>query len=255
MTQGMDRGSFIPLSALAAFVVFWTQIWRSKSSLARAFVGRPDRIYLVLTAHAALFCCLISFQGFPDRFWLDPLMAIAAGWLVAEIANRLAPRAPRIPWHGLARGASATALVVLFATGRWDFRAIKGLTAQREAATALGEILDAGYSVYAVGCTHLLAFNHASNYTPFGFFFRGVEEYLYVKTQGRGYTPLRDGKLPDVVLVSRGTYLGKQPWFEREYIQARRREFRAQAVQVWLRSHRGASRVSRDIRGREGAPP
>ena len=254
VAQGIDASSFVPLAALVALVVFWSQIFRRHTPVARAFYGRADRIYFVLVAHAALLCCFISFQGFPDRFWLDPLMAIAAGWLVAALADRLSLWVARLPWHRVAQAACAVALATMLVAGRWDFREMNGLAAQRQAAEALGEILQAGYSVYAVGCTHLLALNHASNFSPFGFYFRGVADYLHAKTHGRGYVPLRDGKLPDVILVSRGTYLGNQPWFETEYMRSRRTEFSSQMVQIWLHSRRGATRISQDSRESEDAP-
>jgi hypothetical protein len=255
ISQGVDAGSIVPLTSLVGLGLFWLGIVRPSSPTAAAFHGRADRIYLVATAHVALLSCLVSFQGFPDRFWLDPLMAIAAGWVFSLIADRLAARVPAVPWHLCVRGACAASILWMALAGRWDFTRLDGLDAQRRAANALGGFLESGYSVYSIGCTHLLAMNHVNNFSPYGFFFRGVEEYLDAQTRRRGYFPLRDGAPPDIILLSRGKYLQKQPWFERDYVRVKREEFSGQMVQVWLRADVLSGRVSRGSRAREAVSP
>ncbi len=255
ISQGVDAGSIVPLVSLVGLGLLWLGILRPSSRIVAAFHGRTDRIYLAATAHVALLSCLVSFQGFPDRFWLDPLMAITAGWVFSLIADRLAAKVSAVPWHLCVRGACAASLLWMALAGQWSGTEIRGLEAQRRTARALGGILDSGYSVYSVGCTHLLALNHVSNFSPYGFFFRGVEEYLHAKTQGRGYFPLRDGAPPDVILLSRGKYLQQQPWFERDYVRVKRDEFSGQMVQVWLRADVLSGRVSRGSRAREAVSP
>jgi hypothetical protein len=255
VSQGVDAKSIVPLVSLVALGWFWLGVLRQHSRTAAAFHGRADRIYLVSTAHVAMLSCLVSFQGFPDRFWLDPLMAISAGWVFSLIADRLAVAIPAVSWHSFVRATCAASMLWMALAGRWDFSRLDGLEAQRRAADALRGILESGYSVYSVGCTHLLAMNHVSNFSPYGFFFRGVEEYLDAKTRGRGYLPLRDGAPPDVILLSRGKYLQKQRWFERDYVRVKRDEFSGQMIQVWLRADVLSGRVSRGSREREAASP
>jgi hypothetical protein len=236
ISRGIDHASIVPMLFLAWLGLLWAGWWRKRSFVASEARGRPDRWYLALAAHGALASCLVSYQGFPDRFLLDPLMAIAAGWMVSGAATIVGRRIGARRAHAVAVLGCVASLVVLGARGHWDFRSITGLGEQRRLGEAVGHLIEAGYSVYAVGCTHLLAFHHVDNYTPFGFFFRGVAEYLQVKTGGRGYVPLRDGKLPDVILVSRGKYVLDQPWFRQNYLRAKRDDFGRQSVQVWLRS-------------------
>jgi hypothetical protein len=255
VSQGVDAKSIVPLVSLVGLGLFWLGMIRPRSRTAAAFRGRADRIYLVATAHVALLSCLVSFQGFPDRFWLDPLMAIAAGWVFSVMADRLSALIPAVSWHSFARATCAASLLWMALAGRWDFSRLDGLDAQRRAADALGDLLDLGYSVYSVGCTHLLAMNHVGNFSPYGFFFRGVEEYLEVKTDGRGYVPLREGAPPDIILLSRGKYLQKQPWFERDYVRVKRDEFSGQMIQVWLRADVLSGRVNRGSPAREAASP
>ena len=245
-SQGVTLWSVVPLLFLAWLAWLWSGWWRRSSGVAHQMADRPDRIYFALGAHAAFANCLLSYQGFPDRFLLDPFMAIAAAWLVVIVLDRVTNASIAVQVRRAVPVVSLLALLVLAVCGHWNYRDIRGLSEQRKLAAAVGRLLDVGYSVYAVGCTHLLAYNHADNFTPYGFFFRGVAESLQVSTGGRGYRPLRDGKLPDVMLISRGTYLEEQPWFATEYARAKRGDFGNQSVQVWLRVRRGSG-VNRDI--------
>jgi hypothetical protein len=254
-SQGLTFWSSVPLLFLAWLALLWSGWWRRSSNIARQMAARPDQIYFAFGAHAAFANCLMSFQGFPDRFLLDPFMAIAAGWLVVWLLGHIDSVSIAVKARHAVAALSLLGLLVLASSGHWNFRDIRGLSEQRKLGEAVGRLLDAGFSVYAVGCTHLLAFNHADNFTSYGFFFRGVPEFLQVSTGGRGYRPLRDGKLPDVILVSRGTYLKEQPWFETEYARAKREDFGNQSVQVWLRVRRENGGLSRDTPGPSGDSP
>jgi hypothetical protein len=246
VSQGPTLWSVVPLLFVVWLLLLWSQWWRRAPDGAYTMTGRPDRIYFALASHAALANCLQSFQGFPDRFLLDPFMAISAGWLIAQALARFEAGPAALKTRRAVAALSMVGLSLLAALGHWDFRYLRGLHEQRRLGEAVGKLLDGGFGVYAVGCTHLLAFNHVDNFTPYGFFFRGVAESLQVSTSGRGYRPLRDGKMPDVILISRGTYLREQPWFDTEYARAKRDDFGNQSVQVWLRVARGSRGISRD---------
>jgi hypothetical protein len=247
VSEGLTLWSLVPLLFVVWLVLLWSRSWRRSPDPAYSMTKRSDRIYFALASHAALANCLLSYQGFPDRFFLDPFMAISSGWLIAGGLARFEAGPVAVKTRRGVAALSLVALSLLAALGHWDYRYLRGLHAQRKLGEAVGKLLDAGFGVYAVGCTHLLAFNHVDNFTPYGFFFRGVAESLQVGTGGRGYRPLRDGKMPDVILISRGTYLREQPWFEAEYARAKRDDFGNQSVQVWLRVRRGSGSVSRDI--------
>ena len=151
----------VPLLFVAWLVRLWSGWWRRSSAVALELARRPDRIYFALGAHAALANCLVSYQGFPDRFFLDPFMVVAAGWLTARALARVEahPRAARAP--AAVAAASLLGLAILAVRGHWNWRDLRGLSEQRRLGTAVGKLIDAGFSIYAVGCTHLLAFNHA----------------------------------------------------------------------------------------------
>ena len=83
---------------------------------------------------------------------------------------------------------------------RTDF----GLREQQVLATRVGRMLEEGEKIYAIECTHLLAFNRAENWSKFGFFFRGVGMYLRTEKKGEGRPCVsdRNGDRPTMVLVS-----------------------------------------------------
>jgi len=255
VSEGPTFSAVVPLLFVVWLVLLWLRWWRRPPDLAYRMTDRPDRIYFALGAHAAFANCLLSFQGFPDRFFLDPFLAVAAGWLVAPPFARVEGALGTVKTRRVVAALACAGLAVLAMIGHWDYRHLRGLRDQRRLAQTVGRLIDAGFSVYAVGCTHLLAFNHVDNFTPYGLFFRGVAESLQVRTSGRGYRPLRDGRMPDVILVSRGTYLREQPWFETEYARAKRGDFGNQSVQVWLRVHRESPAVSRDSRATSADSP
>jgi hypothetical protein len=254
-SQGWTVWSAVPLLFLVWLAVVWSGWWRRSSIVARAMRARPDRIYFTLGAHAALANCLLSFQGFPDRFFLDPFMAVAAGWIVARPLDRLEIASFGTKCRRLVPGAMMLGLAGLAISGHWNYRDVDGLSQQRKLGAAVGKLLEGGLGVYAVGCTHLLAFNRADNFTPYGFFFRGVADFLQVTSGGQTYRPLRDGKMPDVILVSRGSYLKDQPWFEEEYARAKTEVPGNSAVQVWLRVRRGKDGFNRDSPVTSAASP
>ena len=91
----------------------------------------------------------------------------------------------------------------------------------------VGAWLEEGRSVYAVGCTPLLAFNQADNHVRYGFFFRGLRGWL--AEHEPGFRPERDGAMPDIVLVSRRLF-PEATWLEQEYRRVPRGAFGRQGI-------------------------
>ena len=92
-----------------------------------------------------------------------------------------------------------------------------------------------------------MAMNHTDNYVPFGFFFRGMEAYLTDREPG-GYRPLRDGAMPETILISRPFVPGGREWLAAEYRDETPPEFRFQGVRVWRRVHPQPPHSGRDPR-------
>ena len=134
------------------------------------------------------------------------------------------------------------------------------LADQRRAAERVGAWVEDGRGVYAVGSTHLLALNRAPNWLPYSFFFRGVDSWLVDRTGyvrevagGPAFHPERRGRLPRVVLTSRGWPVGWPGWLERRYRNVTGPIFEQQGVEVWRRRGDPAPPGAPD--GRRESPP
>jgi hypothetical protein len=72
--------------------------------------------------------------------------------------------------------------------------------------------------VWVIGRPDLLAFNHLDNWTSFGMLLDPrVRAYAVERNGGMSYRPLRDGRMPDVILSARGSLRRYMPWLTKEY--------------------------------------
>jgi len=114
----------------------------------------------------------------------------------------------------------------------------KGLTIddQRQLAHEVEELREEYGSVWAIGCPHLLALERRENHVRFGLLIDPrVRAYIKELAGDQAYRPLKDGKLPAVILDSRGGAGMVVPWMRREYERQEAPEFRRQGIWVWIR--------------------
>lgn len=232
---GLRPDSLLPLALAAVLAAGWgTLLVRPRSTVAR-LRDRPGFLCLGLAATVALGFTLYDYQGYPDAFLILPFEAVAVAAGGAFVVRTLRERG----WRRLAGAVAVAALVALtcVAVVGGVRKSGRGLLAQMALGRAVGQMLARGQSIYAIGCTHLLAFNHVDNFVRYGFFFRGIEHYLARRYKGgEGFRPLRDGRMPDIVLLSRRSHLPDGlPWLAHEYREATPGAFRRQRVQVWRR--------------------
>jgi hypothetical protein len=206
--------------------------------VARIARERPGVVFVLLAGAGTLAFTVYDYGTFVDDFFVLPWVALLDGLGLARLARRIGRGRPAL---GL-----GTALATLAVTG-W-LAALRPVPAplgpsladQQRLALEVRKLLDDGRSVWAVGCTHLLAFAHADNHVPYGFFFRGMGPYLRARrATGEAWRPLRDGRMPDVILVARpftGWLPESRQWFEREYRERTPLEFRLQDVRVYWRT-------------------
>ena len=234
--DGFGLTSVVPVGfALGLAAVLVWGITHARQALVRAR-SNPAAVNLLIVACAALLFTLHDYQGFPDEFLVTPYEAAVCGSLLAVVIVRL----------GEHRRAAAKTIIAALGLvvasvpairGAVSDQGFRGLEAQRAAARAVGGFLERGDTVYAVGCSHLLAFNHQDNFVPYGFFFRGMQAYMKTKANSpEGYRPLDEhGRMPDIILESRGFIPGGQEWLETEYRDITTRLFARQRIRVWKR--------------------
>ena len=103
---------------------------------------------------------------------------------------------------------------------------------QIEVAEEVGRIIDEGKTVWAVGCTHVLALARRDNWLRYGFFFRGTDRYMSYRF-GDPFVPYKDGELPDVILLSRGKLRGLETWLPRFYERESDPEYFQHSIAFW----------------------
>lgn len=243
--QGFGTMNVLPIVFGLAFLGFWVFVALHVKKTWRFLVANPGWAYFCLGGHVVVALTIYDIQGYPDLFYILPFLAVTVGTGIALIAPRL-PDSPLRRTRQTVCVLCALGLLTLVVSGATKFESDYTLTDQFALGEKVNRHLSKGSAVYAIGCTHLLAFNHVDNFTNFGFFFRGMPAYLADLNPGRPtYVPLKDGRLPDVVLLSRRAPPGAEGWIGREYVQVLDGDFRSQGITVLTRSTRRASPANR----------
>ncbi len=231
-----DYEFVFPALFLAAFPLTWLAvILRPRQALAVA-KRQPAWPALALLAHVALAFTFIDHQAYPDMFLLEPMIALVCGLFLGSTAERLGRSSSRIvTWAVTA--VLAIAIGSLVVERRSYFGGVDGpnLARQRQLAVELKKLADEHGTLWATGCLHLLAFNHMDNFVPYGLLVDPrVRAYMLRKAGGTAYYPLKDGKLPKVILTSRGGERAAMPWLTRLYAPQKRPDFKVNGIQVWF---------------------
>ena len=238
--------SVVPAS-LIGLVLFScvTSALRPQQAL-RFWRERADVRAVALTALGSLAFTFIDHQAYPDKFVLLPFMSISAGFFFRRLAGFESQATPRSSEHAagsrrtptgrrwrfaVALASCTFVLFVLSLRARNDYHVGGDALAAQRALAAKVHATDGGTaSIWAVGCLHLLAFNHQPNYSPFGVFLdERVRRYA-----GADFRPLVDGRMPRVILWARAGKF-RFPWLETEYDEHGSREFRRASVRLWIR--------------------
>lgn len=233
LLAGPSLRSAVPLLFAATLIAAAVAALRAPRRAAGRAAAEPGLAHALVAGGATLAFSLTDYQTYVDGFFALPFAAVLLGWGSAWAVGHLARgRAGR---HR-ALAAAAVALFALRAVLQPPVHALgPQLADQRALARQVGAILASGRSVWAVGCTHLLALQRVDNHVPYGFFFRGMEGYLADRYGADGYRPLRDGRMPDVILVSGSVPPDVRGWLVREYREATAPAFARQGVHVWTR--------------------
>jgi hypothetical protein len=194
---------------------------------------------LAATALLALAFTLIDHQAYPDRYFLQPFIALANGLVwglpIAWLCERVGP----------ANRFAAAVSIAVFAAGAIRIatdtqtsyppdRAVT-LAKQRQLANRVAALRRRYGPVWAVGCGHLLALRRTGNFDFIGLVIDPkVRHYMESMSGEDGYRP-RNGSMPVVLLTSRGGEGIAFSWLRREYWPVRDEAFEAQGIRAWLR--------------------
>jgi len=216
--------------------------------------GRPGLLSFWLAAAAATAFTLYDHQGVPDLFFPDPYYAVACGMLalgVARAAAWLVPGRPAL----LAAIAAGAAMVPLALQMQDDDRhrrpADYTLEDQRRVAGVVRAWQEEFGEVWAYGAVHLLGMAHLDNHVPYGLFYDDVLSVLPIGS----WLPLRDGRMPEVIVHTRGRLPGSPKYLLDDYVEVTPPAFAAQSAMVWRRiAPQPESLAAGDWRGFEPAP-
>jgi len=182
---------------------------------------------------------LIDHQAYPDRYFLQPIMALANGLVWGLPLTGLCAR-----FAGGTRATAAASAAVFVAGAIWvatdtqtSYPAERTLTlaTQRDLANRTAALRRQYGPVWAVGCAHLLALRRTENYDFVGLVIDSkVRHYMQSMAGEDGYRP-RSGTMPVVLLTSRGGEGMAFPWLRREYWPVQDAGFAAQGIRAWLR--------------------
>jgi hypothetical protein len=241
LLAGPSLRSVLPLVFGAVLAGCWAWLARRPARRWRTLAARPGLLHLVLAGTLVLAFSLYEYQTYVDGFLALPYAAALAGLAGAAAVERLARG--RAGWRRVLSAAALLAFAAPAVSRPERARLGFDLDDQRELDRAVGGLLAAG-SVWAVGCTHLLALNHADNHVPYGFFFRGMDAYL-AERHPAGDLWLREGRPPDVILIARAFPPAARARLEEEYAPSTPVAFRLQGVELWRRRTGGAPDHSR----------
>lgn len=228
------------------------------AGLAAFYRRQPAWVAFGVCGLAALAFTFRNHQGGPDLFFILPFVIVGFPiGVVAGLRGLFPGRAAALVYVT----ALALALVqVRHGRARHEFymadllgsRVKFSLDDQLALAGEVREWRDAGRTVFATGCAHLLAFNDMANFVPYSLLFKTMEGYL--TREGASFYLERDGELPDIILLSREPFNHFLEWLPQHYRRIKVRRFRAQYITVWVQKGEPAPENIR-VRRRPGRTP
>lgn len=217
---------------LVALVVVGAAV--SPRRVTAALRERGGLLSTLLTGVGAAVFTIYDHQGVPDLFFPAPYFALSAALLVAaavRFASRWMPRA-------VASLPAAAFLVVLMRQISADDEGITlsgptyTLAEQRAVADVVRLLHEEVGDVWVYGAVHLLGLAHLDNHVPYGLFYDDVLSVLSIDE----YLPLREGRMPEVIVHTRGQLPGSPRYLESAYVEVTPPAFAAQGVRAWRRT-------------------
>jgi F0F1-type ATP synthase assembly protein I len=194
----------------------------------------PGWLFLVLCTASSIAFTAYESQGYADLLLAVPFMALITGIALGSLVDRFS-RAESRPAGGILLVAIAVGLGALIVSRPAALRRDVTLQEQMRLSQEVLRFREQGRSVYAIGCTHLLAMVGEDNWCKYGFFFRRMDPYLAAHRLGLPWEAATERPGPDVVLASRYLPRGAPEWLQENYRRMDAGAFAAQGIEVWQR--------------------
>ncbi len=206
---------------------------------------------------AVVFCALLSLgftfidhQAYPDRYFLQPFIALANGIALGLGFTRLLLFIVGSEVMKLRVSAALFMLGVIALFTVKEPTKFYGhpytLDSQRKLADRIDELRTRYGSLWAVGCPHLLALHREPNFDSIGMVIDSrVRSYAASRSPDGVYRP-QNGRMAGVMLTSRGGEGKAFPWLASEYRRFEDKEFKMQGINIWVREACIADRACTD---------
>jgi len=231
--KGYGLSNIVPLVFGAAALAQLWALARRPGETVTGLKANPGWTCFLITMIGILGFTLYDHQGPPDLYLSLPYVALVAAIGTTALIERLPQSRPAVRW-------AATGLVVLGLASlavhgpAFNPRVRYTLADQLRLGEDVKAFLAAGEEIYAINCGHLLAFNRSSNWIRYSSFFRGVNKFLKAQSgDNDAWVPLRDGRLPTLILLGNGLPYGWPEWLGTRYDEITTEAFKRQSISVW----------------------
>lgn len=226
----------LPAAFLAALAVTWLSALLNPRRALATLRERPGTSAFWIAVHVAFPFTVYEHQAHPDLLLVQPYYAVAVAVVTTGILRSLSrTEVPGRLLRGMAWSVAAVAIAYGLDAARGGARAFGGgggsLAEQKLAAAALSFYREQYGSVWVLGAVHLLALEGEENWTGIGFFWDDLDRRIDTKT----WRPLRDGRMPEVIVTGRGLVPGNAGWRQAEYVEETPVFLRVQRIRVFFR--------------------
>ena len=183
----------------------------------------------------------IDHQAYPDRYFVQPFIALANGIPLGYALTRVITFVARSDVARLRVSATVfLAGVISLLTLKEPTRFVEHaytLDSQRILADRMDDLRARYGSLWVVGCVHLLGLKREQNFDSVGMVIDPrVRAYALASSTDGSYRP-KNGEMPNVILLSRGGEAKIFHWLPREYRRFDDKAFKLQGIVVWIREN------------------
>jgi hypothetical protein len=234
---GFGRLNVLPLVGVAGLALVGVLALARLRAVIPAIRGAPVWAALLVSGAGAAAYALLDYGGVPDTYLGLTYVALFSAVFILAVMDRIGKgklAVLRPPLVALAALGLALVAVRTFQVQRRNALPL-ALADQRAAAREVGRMLGEGRTVFALGFPYLLAMNHVDNWSIYSssHSVRPATGYWGYRNPDADFVPVRGGRLPDVILWSRGRPRGWPEWLEARYRRIPSPPLDRLEVQVW----------------------